>query len=105
MSGHCTSRAACCCKRVCELKPKDPRGFGLLALCYGELHRYDESVRMAEHALSLKRTAKTLADAAYAHVNCGNWELGNKYSLDAIELAKGKDDGVSKEALRDALIH
>src|SRR6478736_4306713 len=46
------------CKRVCELKPKDPRGFGLLALCYGELHKYDESIRMAEHALSLKRTAK-----------------------------------------------
>ena len=59
-------------KRVCELKPNDCRGWGQLGLCYGEFHRYDESIALAEKALGLRREAKTLSDAAYAHINAGN---------------------------------
>ena len=93
------------CKRVCELAPKDPRGWGLMALCHGELHRYDESIRYAEHALSLRRDAKTLADVAYAHVNAGNWDLGDRFSRDSIELASRDGRKVAQDALRDSLVH
>lgn len=92
-------------KRVTELRPKDPRGWGLLALCFGELHRYDESIRYAETALECRRTAKTLADVAYAYVNCGEWDKGEMYALESIKLATGDEDAVAKDALKDALIH
>lgn len=91
------------CKRICELKPRDPRGWGLLALCYGELHKYEESITVAEKALACRKDAKTLADAAYAHVNAGNWDIADRYSLEAIQLAK--DDPEKVDSLRDALIH
>jgi tetratricopeptide (TPR) repeat protein len=77
-------------KRHCDLRPKDPRGWGMLALCYGELCRYDESVRYAERALSLKRSAKTLADMAYAYTNGGDWDLADKLSLEALKLGDRK---------------
>ncbi len=47
-------------KRICEVCPKDPRGWSLLSVFWGELHRYDESIRCAEKALACKRTDKTL---------------------------------------------
>jgi hypothetical protein len=75
-------------KRIVQVCPKDHRGWELLCLVWGELHRYDESVRMAMKALACKRTDKTLADAAYAHVNCGNWADGDKFSKAAILEAK-----------------
>jgi hypothetical protein len=73
-------------KRVCELRPADHRGWGQVALCYGEFHKYDESIRYAEKALSLKRESKTLSDCAYAYVNAGEWEKGSKAALDALKL-------------------
>lgn len=73
-------------KRVIDLKPNDHRGWGQVALCYGEIHRYDESIRHAEKALSIRREAKTLSDAAYAHINAGNWEVGEKLAQDAYKL-------------------
>lgn len=91
-------------KRIAELCPKDPRGWGMLALCYGELHRYDESIRYAEKALALRRTAKTLSDAAYAHTNGGNWDQADSYSRQAIELARGDGNKLAQDALRDALV-
>lgn len=75
-------------KRICEVCPKDPRGYGLLALAWGEIHRYDESIRNAEKALSLKRTAKTLADACYAHTNAGNWDTADKLCAEALTIAE-----------------
>lgn len=75
-------------KRICEVCPKDPRGYGLLALAWGEIHRYDESIRNAEKALNLKRTAKTLADACYAHTNAGNWERADHFCTEALAIAE-----------------
>lgn len=92
-------------KRLTELKPKGPLGWGLLALCYGELHRYDESIRMAERALECRRDAKTLSDVAYAHVNAGNWERGREFALAALELGKADESDRGKEAVRDSLVH
>lgn len=83
-------------KRVCELKPNDCRGWGQLGLCYGEFHRYDESITFTERALSLKREAKTLSDAAYAHINAGNWEQGAKLAREALKL---------DPSLQDAKLH
>jgi hypothetical protein len=71
----------------------------MLALCYGELCRYDESVRYAERALSLKRSAKTLADMAYAYTNGGDWDLADKLSLEALKLATEKDIDPTRDAL------
>ena len=73
-------------KRVCELKPNDCRGWGQLGLCYGEFHRYDESIALTEKALGLKREAKTLSDAAYAHINGGNWDRGAELARQALAL-------------------
>jgi tetratricopeptide (TPR) repeat protein len=66
-------------KRITHLCPNDFRGWSLLALCWGELCRYDESIRNAEKALKCSRTDKTLSDLAYAHTNAGN------------EMAQGMD--------------
>lgn len=73
-------------RRVTEIKPADHRGWGQMALCAGEIHRYDDSIRWAEKALSLRREAKTLSDAAYAHINAGNWEHGAALAVDALRL-------------------
>jgi hypothetical protein len=91
-------------KRCAELKPRDPRGWGLLSLCYGELSRYDESIQYAEKALALRRDCKTLADIAYAHTNAGNWEQADRLSLDAIKLATGDESALGKDAMRQALV-
>lgn len=79
-------------KRVCELKPNDCRGWGQLGLCYGEFHRYDESIALTEKALSLRREAKTLSDAAYAHINAGNWDKGAALARQALTLAPELSD-------------
>jgi tetratricopeptide (TPR) repeat protein len=91
-------------KRIVQVCPKDHRGWELLCLVWGELHRYDESVRMAMKALACKRTDKTLADAAYAHVNCGNWVDGDKFSKAAILEAKTNPSARAESALRDATV-
>jgi hypothetical protein len=91
-------------KRIVQLCPKDHRGWELLCLVWGELHRYDESVRMAMKALACKRTDKTLADAAYAHVNCGNWADGDKFSKAAILEAKTNPSARAESALRDSTV-
>lgn len=83
-------------KRVCELKPNDCRGWGQLGLCYGEFHRYDESIRHTERALTIKCEAKTLSDAAYARINAGDWEAGAKLARDALRL---------DPELKDAKLH
>lgn len=92
-------------KRLTEVRPKGPLGWSLLASAYAELHRYDESVRYAERALGCRRDAKTVADMAYVHVNAGNWELGHKYAVEALELARGDESARAKDATRDALVH
>jgi tetratricopeptide (TPR) repeat protein len=71
-------------KRITHLCPNDFRGWSLLALCWGELHRYDESLRNAEKAVKCKRTDKTLSDLAYAHTNAGNWDLADKFVTEAL---------------------
>lgn len=83
-------------KRVCELKPNDHRGWGQLGLCYGEFHRYDESISFTERALGLRREAKTLSDAAYAHINAGNWDQGANLAREALRL---------DPSLTDAALH
>lgn len=79
-------------KRVTELMPRDHRGYGQLALCYGEFHRYDESIRYADKALLIKREAKTLADAAYAYINGGDWVKGESLALEAQKLEPDNKD-------------
>jgi len=91
-------------KRICELCPKDPRGWQLLALVYGELHKYDDSIRCAEKALTCKRTDKVLADAAYAHVNAGNWDLADKYAKEAISAATFSPTPLARVAIQDATL-
>ena len=71
-------------KRITHLCPNDFRGWSLLALCWGELHRYDESLRCAEKAVKCKRTDKTLSDLAYAHTNAGNWDVADKLITEAL---------------------
>lgn len=107
------------CKRIIELKPRDPRGYGLLTLAYGDLHKYEEAIAYGEKALSLKRTPKTLADAAYAHLAAGNWDLADKYSLESLVMGKerlaqppvfgDKQDAEERKgvevAMADALTH
>jgi hypothetical protein len=91
-------------KRITEVCPRDNRGWSLLALAWGELHKYDESIRCAEKALSLKRTDKTLADVAYAHNNAGDYDIADKYSLEAIAEAERKPSPLAADAVRDASV-
>jgi tetratricopeptide (TPR) repeat protein len=91
-------------KRIIEVCPKDPRGYGLLSVCYGELHRYDLSIQNAEKALSLKRTDKTLADCCYAHTNAGNWDLASKYGESALQLAESDPSLMASEAITNCRI-
>lgn len=86
-------------KRLTTICPRDPRGWGLLALCWGELHRYDESISAAEKALACARTDKTLADLAYAHTNAGNWAKAEKYCLEALAEAEVRPTPMAKEAI------
>jgi tetratricopeptide (TPR) repeat protein len=92
-------------KRITELKPKDPRGWQLLTLLYGELHKHDESLRYAEKALACRRDAQSLEKAAYAHVNAGNWDIADQLSLEAIKAATGDTSKLGVEALKDSLRH
>lgn len=92
-------------KRITALCPKDPRGWTVLSQAFGELHRYDESLRYAQTALDCRRSAKTLEGMAYAYVNAGDWEQGERYAREAIKLATGDDSRVAKEAGHHALVH
>jgi hypothetical protein len=91
-------------KRIAELMPRDPRGWGLLAMVYGELNRYEDSLRYAEKALACKRTDKTLAEMAYAHTNAGNWELADKFCRQALAEAQSNPSPLSAVATQDALV-
>lgn len=85
-------------KRITHLCPNDFRGWSLLALCWGELHRYDESVRNAERAVKCKRTDKTLSDLAYAHTNAGNWDLADKFLKEAMSEIAANPSALVNEA-------
>lgn len=91
-------------KRITHLCPKDFRGWSVLALCWGELHRYDESVRCAEKAVKCKRWDKTLADLAYAHNNAGNFELADKYCTEALIEAQTHPSPLVNEALKNLAV-
>lgn len=91
-------------KRITQLCPKDFRGWSVLALCWGELHRYDESVRCAEKAVKCKRMDKTLADLAYAHNNAGNYVLADKYLTEAIREAQTNPSPLVNEAVKNCAI-
>lgn len=91
-------------KRITSLCPRDFRGWSLLTLCWGELHRYDESVRCAEKAVKCARTDKTLADLAYAHTNAGNWDLADKFCQEALIEATTKPSALSNEALTNCRV-
>jgi tetratricopeptide (TPR) repeat protein len=91
-------------KRIAELCPRDPRGWGLLAMVYGELNRYEESLKYAQKALDCKRTDKTLAEMAYAHTNAGNWALADKYGKEAIAEAKANPSPLAAVAIQDASV-
>lgn len=91
-------------KRITHLCPRDFRGWSLLALCWGELHRYDESIKCAEQAVKCRRTDKTLADLAYAHTNAGNWQLADKYCGEALLEAATKPSQLSGEATRNCAV-
>lgn len=86
-------------KRITHLCPNDFRGWSLLALCWGELHRYDESVKNAEKAVKCRRMDKTLSDLAYAHTNAGNWQLADKFCTEALIEATTRPSSLVKEAL------
>jgi tetratricopeptide (TPR) repeat protein len=85
-------------KRITHLCPNDFRGWSLLALCWGELHRYDESVRNAEKAVKCRRIDKTLSDLAYAHTNAGNWDLADKFCREAMVEATVRPSQLVNEA-------
>ncbi len=85
-------------KRIVSVCPRDPRGYGLLALAWGELHRYDESIRNAEKALACRRTDKTLADLAYAYTNAGRWDEAGELCLESLKLAAGDPGPTSEES-------
>jgi len=88
-------------KRICEVKPKDPRGWKLLSQIYGEMHHYDECIRYAEKALECQRNDYTLADYAYAHCNAGNFAK----ALDACnEALKAPVTALNGEAMRNAMV-
>ena len=89
-------------KRIAGLMPRDPRGWGLLALVYGELNRYEESLKYADKALACKRTDKTLAEMAYAHTNAGNWTLADKFAHEAIAEATANPTSLAAVAVQDA---
>ena len=91
-------------KRITHLCPNDFRGWSLLALCWGELHRYDESLRNAEKAVKCWRADKTLADLAYAHMNIGNWDLADKYNQEAMLLAATKPSPLANEAVKNCRV-
>ena len=91
-------------KRITSLCPNDFRGWSLLALCWGELHRYDESLRNAEKAVKCRRMDKTLADLAYAHTNAGNWELADKFCHEALLEATVNPSPLAGEAIRNCRV-
>ncbi len=91
-------------KRITALCPRDFRGWSLLALCWGELCRYDESVRNAEKALKCRRMDKTLADLAYAHTNAGNWDLADKFCTEALIEASTNPSPLAQEAVRNCAV-
>jgi tetratricopeptide (TPR) repeat protein len=91
-------------KRITHLCPKDFRGWSLLALCWGELCRYDDSIRNAEKALKCRRMDKTLADLAYAHTNSGNWDLADKYCEEALVEAYKNPSPLANEAIRNCAV-
>lgn len=88
-------------KRITHLCPKDFRGWSVLALCWGELHRYDESVRCAERAVQCRRMDKTLADLAYAHNNAGNFDAADKCAQQAFLEATVNPSPLVNEALKN----
>lgn len=92
-------------KRTTEVAPRDSRGWKMLALLYGELHKYDLSLQMAERAVALQRTATNVAALAYACVNGGEWAKGERYALEALKLAEGVEGKTAQDARRDASIH
>lgn len=92
-------------KRITHLCPKDFRGWSLLALCWGELCRYDESLKNAEKAVECSRTDKTLADLAYAHNNAGNFDLADKFLTESLLEATVRPSALVSEALKNCRVH
>ena len=91
-------------KRITHLCPNDFRGWSLLALCWGELCRYDESLRNAEKSLKCRRMDKTLADLCYAHTNAGNWDLADKFHREALLEATVNPSSLANEALQNCRV-
>ena len=91
--------------RVTAEKPRDPRGWKLLATTYGALNRYDECLRFAEKAVLCQRVDYTLADLAYAHTNAGNWDLADKINQEALIAATTNPSGLVKEALLNCRVN
>lgn len=81
-------------RRVCELMPRDHRGWGQLSISCSEMHRYDEAIEYAERALSIKRESRTLADASFAHVTANNWDRGREYAIQSLKIEPGFKDAV-----------
>lgn len=91
-------------KRVAEVRPKDPRGWKLLATIYGEMSQYDESTRYADKALACAKTDFTYADYAYAHCNAGNWEVADRACREALQLAESNPSGLNREAVNNTRV-
>ena len=72
-------------RRVCELMPRDHRGWGQLSISCAEMHRYEEAIRYAEKALAIHKEARTYADASFAHTTAGNWAQGRSYAVEALK--------------------
>ncbi len=97
-------------KRLVEVRPKGPLGWEILTNCYGELHRYDESVAAARKALACRRDAKTLEGLAYALVNAGEWKEARECALESIKLGsqplkEGEPEGRITEAVKQSFYH
>jgi tetratricopeptide (TPR) repeat protein len=91
-------------KRVAEVCPRDPRGWKLLATIYGEMSRYDESIRYAERALLCAKTDYTLADYAYAHCNAGNYDTAHAACVQALALVEQAPTALATEAINNARV-
>ena len=73
-------------RRVCELKPHAAQGWGQLSISCSEMHRYEEAIAYSEKALKIRREARTLADAAFAHTTAGNWSKAREYAEASLRL-------------------
>lgn len=86
-------------RRAVELSPQTADCWTQLAICCGEMHRYDDAIRYARKALDLKRTYATLSDMAYAHLTAGEYDEADKYSKEALRIKPDYADALRHQGM------